>query len=259
MIQLPPISRTRHAVASIIDLVILVLLAYALAQMHLQVKNMVFGRDIAQAVANNRERIQAAHPDNPGFIYEFADPKPDNISQETFERLQCFDLTLYPVLLTAFWLYFTKTESSGIQATVGKYLAGLKVVDTDGERISSYRSSGRFIMVLIRCFGILLSCWPIPMLLALPFGALGNDRVMEFAATLSCGIIFILIVVRSGKRGQRIQDRLSGTRVVPRAWNIYRADLYPPSDVAPDNAFFRVLYLLAWLAVFAGPAYYVFK
>jgi hypothetical protein len=47
MIQFPPISRTRRAVASIIDLVMLFLLAYALAQVHLQVKNIMFGRDIA--------------------------------------------------------------------------------------------------------------------------------------------------------------------------------------------------------------------
>lgn len=158
MIQLPPVSRTRRAIASVIDLVILSLLVYALAQVHLQVKNLVFGQDVAQAVAENREHIQAAHPNNPSFIYEQADPKPDNISQETFERLQCFDLTLYPVLLISFWLYFTELESSRIQATVGKFLAGLKVVDGDGGRISAYRSSGRFIVMLIRCLiiGILI-------------------------------------------------------------------------------------------------------
>ena len=48
------------------------------------------------------------------------------------------------VSLIAMWLYFAFFESSKKQATWGKRLLGIKVVNTKGKRISFARASGRF-------------------------------------------------------------------------------------------------------------------
>lgn len=42
-----------------------------------------------------------------------------------------------------FWLYSAIMESSPRQATIGKSVIGIMVTDTNGERISFYRASGR--------------------------------------------------------------------------------------------------------------------
>jgi uncharacterized RDD family membrane protein YckC len=42
------------------------------------------------------------------------------------------------------WLYFSLMESSGSQATVGKVVCGLRVTDTQGQRISFGRATGRY-------------------------------------------------------------------------------------------------------------------
>lgn len=44
----------------------------------------------------------------------------------------------------AMWLYFALMESSGKQATLGKMLVGIVVTDTDGNRISFGKASGRY-------------------------------------------------------------------------------------------------------------------
>ena len=52
---------------------------------------------------------------------------------------------LYSFLkLTVLVPYFTLLESSGMQATVGKLLLGIKVVDLSGKRISFARATVRF-------------------------------------------------------------------------------------------------------------------
>ncbi|MBX9604226.1 MAG: RDD family protein [Bryobacteraceae bacterium] len=53
-------------------------------------------------------------------------------------------------VLAGQWFYFAYFESSESQATPGKKILGLKVIDVDGRRISFGRASGRF-------FGKLLS------------------------------------------------------------------------------------------------------
>ena len=44
----------------------------------------------------------------------------------------------------AMWLYFSLMESSAKQATLGKMLVGIVVTDTDGNRISFGKASGRY-------------------------------------------------------------------------------------------------------------------
>ncbi len=48
------------------------------------------------------------------------------------------------LMLGAVWLYFALMESSSKQATLGKMMIGVIVTDTDGNRISFGRASGRY-------------------------------------------------------------------------------------------------------------------
>lgn len=63
------------------------------------------------------------------------------------------------ILLVVPWLYYSLSESSKYQATIGKRIMGLKVIDTDGQRFSFWRSSIKaglqsvVGLILIYCFG----------------------------------------------------------------------------------------------------------
>jgi uncharacterized RDD family membrane protein YckC len=68
-------------------------------------------------------------------------------------------------VLTIFlaWLYFAALESSALQATIGKRIFRLSVTDTEGERISFGRASGRYfakvISTVILLIGFLMAGW----------------------------------------------------------------------------------------------------
>jgi uncharacterized RDD family membrane protein YckC len=47
-------------------------------------------------------------------------------------------------MIVAMWLYFALMESSAKQATLGKMMIGVIVTDTDGNRISFGRATGRY-------------------------------------------------------------------------------------------------------------------
>lgn len=80
------------------------------------------------------------------------------------------------------WLYFAIMESSSRQATFGKSLLGLAVVDEQGQRISFLRATGRY-----------------------------------FAKFLSAIILLIgFIMVAFDSRKQGLHDKLAGTLVVKR-------------------------------------------
>lgn len=49
-----------------------------------------------------------------------------------------------PLYLSLPWLYYAYFESSPKMATIGKTVAGIKVVDLDGNRISFGRATARF-------------------------------------------------------------------------------------------------------------------
>ncbi|MGZ4164593.1 MAG: RDD family protein [Tumebacillaceae bacterium] len=61
------------------------------------------------------------------------------------------------------WLYFAFMESSDKQGTFGKQVMKLKVTDTDGNRISFGRATGRYfskyISALILCIGYLMAAF----------------------------------------------------------------------------------------------------
>ena len=47
------------------------------------------------------------------------------------------------------WLYYAGMESSGMQATLGKRVMGLKVTDVDGDQIGFGTATGRFLGKMI--------------------------------------------------------------------------------------------------------------
>ena len=56
---------------------------------------------------------------------------------------------LFGGLFVSAWLYFALFESSHFQATIGKKLLGLKVVDLQGNRITFWRASARYFSKLL--------------------------------------------------------------------------------------------------------------
>ena len=62
-----------------------------------------------------------------------------------------------------FWIYEACAVSSPRQGTVGKHKLGLKVTDTNGNRISFARASVRFwykiFSGVIFCLGYFMICW----------------------------------------------------------------------------------------------------
>ena len=61
------------------------------------------------------------------------------------------------------WLYFALCESSAWQATVGKWVLGIRVTDLHGNRISIARALGRYpaklLSYLILCIGFMMVAW----------------------------------------------------------------------------------------------------
>ena len=53
------------------------------------------------------------------------------------------------VLLVLIWLYYALLESSPLQASVGKILMGIKVVDRRGRRLSFWQATERIISKLV--------------------------------------------------------------------------------------------------------------
>jgi uncharacterized RDD family membrane protein YckC len=65
------------------------------------------------------------------------------------------------LLITGYTLYFGLTESSAMQASIGKRLAGLKVVNEYGQKLSFLNASLRFIASLISILPLGLGIWAI--------------------------------------------------------------------------------------------------
>ena len=71
-----------------------------------------------------------------------------------------FDPTLNVVSLAIGWLYFSLLESSERGATLGKMAVGLRVVTSDGQRLSFLNATGRyfskFVSAIIICIGFIM-------------------------------------------------------------------------------------------------------
>lgn len=64
-----------------------------------------------------------------------------NLMETDWER---YDLTINLLSLVIGWLYFALMESSERGATVGKMAMGLRVVTSDGQRLSFMNATGRY-------------------------------------------------------------------------------------------------------------------
>lgn len=74
--------------------------------------------------------------------------------EDLIENVDIFILVIVILMITIVslvinWLYYALMESSGKQATPGKMILGLKVVDLEGNRISFIRATGRFFAKII--------------------------------------------------------------------------------------------------------------
>ena len=71
-----------------------------------------------------------------------------------------YDPTINLVSLVISWLYFALLESSERGATVGKMAMGLRVVTSDGQRLSFLNATGRYfakiLSAIILCIGFIM-------------------------------------------------------------------------------------------------------
>jgi uncharacterized RDD family membrane protein YckC len=67
-----------------------------------------------------------------------------NNNPAMFAVIGLVELVVWGLAILVTWLYFAKMESGPGQATFGKRLLGLKVIDMAGQRLSFGRASGRF-------------------------------------------------------------------------------------------------------------------
>jgi uncharacterized RDD family membrane protein YckC len=74
--------------------------------------------------------------------------------------LEKYDPTINLVSFVIGWLYFALLESSERGATVGKMAMGLRVVTSDGQRLSFLNATGRYfakiISAIILCIGFIM-------------------------------------------------------------------------------------------------------
>jgi uncharacterized RDD family membrane protein YckC len=71
-------------------------------------------------------------------------------------NMENFDPTLNLVTLVIGWLYFALLESSERGATVGKMAMGLRVVTSDGQRLSFLNATGRYFAKIISAIILLI-------------------------------------------------------------------------------------------------------
>ncbi|WP_294347255.1 RDD family protein [Prosthecochloris sp.] len=80
---------------------------------------------------------------------------------EIDQTAQEFSIFLNSVIFN--WIYCASLQSSVWQATIGKKIVGLKVVDENGRRISFGRATGRYFASMISavffCIGYMMVGW----------------------------------------------------------------------------------------------------
>jgi uncharacterized RDD family membrane protein YckC len=94
-----------------------------------------------------------SHPGSSSFLLT-----PDGSLNPTFIVME---VGLMTFSLLVKWLYFALQESSSAQATVGKRVLGLKVINLEGNRIGFGQASGRFfgkiLSGMILCVGYMMA------------------------------------------------------------------------------------------------------
>ncbi len=127
------------------------------------------------------------------------------------------------------WLYYAGMESSSIQGTLGKLVAGIKVTDLEGKRVSFGRATGRY-------FAHILS-------------------------GITLGVGYAMVVFTSHR--QALHDMIAGTLIVRREFSQEAIEAAPPAPrVSPILATLAVIgvmlcgpFGIGVLAATAIPAY----
>lgn len=260
MIKNVKISRTRRAVATLIDLVVVGFIICLVFRIHMGLRCLLFGSSAVQAIEDFRTQLDHA----PSQIFQPQDgsggwlalPSGD-VSQSKYAGYQEFLLVMPVMMLVAIWIYYFKMESSRWGGTLGKLMMGLRVVNGAGQGISSVRSTGRLIFGLLRALLIFML---ILMPAALVSIGLGLPTTFgDYFLTVALWSAFLLIFIRSGKGGQRLQEFCTRTRVVPRGWHLNMAQAYSTEAGSTPEISFKLIYPLLWLAVIGIPAYSMFQ
>lgn len=91
------------------------------------------------------------------FLFRAASPANDQLEEAIVDLIDSF------LSIIVWWIYFAVMNSSEWQATVGKRVVGLKVVDENGNRISFGRATGRYfaemLSGLILMIGYMMVGW----------------------------------------------------------------------------------------------------
>lgn len=124
---------------------------------------------------------------------------------------------LFLVFLTLWFFYFVYSEASFWQATLGKRIVGIKVVDMHGYRISILRSAGRNVSIALSfitfCIGFLMCLWT--------------------------------------KREQCLHDMTSGCLIVTK--DVQPSPEFPPTQPPLIMWFCLIIIPIVWLALMAIP------
>jgi len=110
--------------------------------------------------------------------------------------------------------YLTYTQSSDKEATIGKRTAGLRIVTTQGERLTPFHAFGRAAMqVFLPIVGFL-----VVVLSSAGVSSALNDTAGGALAIIGCFAVFIgpFITVFFTKNHLTVMDMVCGTRVVMR-------------------------------------------
>lgn len=91
------------------------------------------------------------------FLFRAVTPASDELELAIVDVMDSF------LSIIVWWIYFAVMNSSEWQATVGKRVVGLKVVDENGNRISFGRATGRYfaeiLSGLILLIGYMMVGW----------------------------------------------------------------------------------------------------
>jgi uncharacterized RDD family membrane protein YckC len=108
--------------------------------------------------------------------------------------------------------YLTYTQSSNKEATIGKRTTGLRILTTQGERLSPYQAFGRAILqVFLPIVGIIFIA-----LSTAGVSSLFNNEAGGAIAIFGCLVVFIgpFITIFFTKNHLTVMDMVCGTRVV---------------------------------------------
>ncbi len=232
MPNLPSVSRIRRAVATLIDTVLVSLIVYAFAFVCAKFFEVSIGRTSVEAFAS----------DVPNPLH------------------QTVGLVMSGCVLFISWLYFVQLEASRYRGTPGKLLAGLQVVDFAGEQISGFRATLRFVFGILRAGLICMLTMFSAAMICDPLAGDRSGRLSDYGLFVGMGGALVTFIFLSGKRGRRLQDIFTRTRVTRRGWHPNALNADRPSDNAStSNTVFNGIFIILWAGVLIVPAYLIFS